>query len=76
MSAVSFPTVGESRFAGEKFDQAFYGASVRDGVVRSTQKKGPESDAVRLARKQWGRFVYSNVDGPHLAEVAEGEGDE
>lgn len=76
MSAVSFPTVGKSRFAGDNFDRAFYGASERDGVVRSAQKKGPVSAAMRAAQKQWGRFVYSNEDGPQLADVAEGEGDE
>ncbi|WP_322040800.1 hypothetical protein [Burkholderia diffusa] len=76
MSAVSFPTVGKSRFAGDNFDRAFYGASERDGVVRSAQKKGPVSAAMRAAQKQCGRFAYSNEDWPQLSDVAEGECDE
>lgn len=78
MSPVSFPTVGESRFAGDKFRDAFFGVDVRDGVARSTQKKGPESDAMRAARKRWSRFTYSTMDAEQLtsdATVSEAEGD-
>ncbi|KWA08761.1 hypothetical protein [Burkholderia territorii] len=79
MSSVYFPTISESRFAGDKFDRAFYGASENDGVVRASKRKGAINEAQRAAQKQWGRrFVYSTADAEQApaASDMEGEGDE
>ncbi|MBU9647837.1 hypothetical protein KTF21_03935 [Burkholderia multivorans] len=78
MSSVCFPTIAESRFAGDKFDREFYGASEHDGVVRASKRKGSISEAQRAAQKQWGRFVYSTADAEQVpaASDVEGEGDE